>query len=136
MNKKSLFYWDGSDNLYILANFPRPAYVRLTDGTHQNTMPNGIFSAYTVAELGEMLPKSIDYKVSHKEISGYDGRRSLTYHTGRTILDDKKWYIIYKDVHKANQYPIYSAAAKNEADCRAEMLIYLVENKLLNPNTK
>lgn len=60
-------------------------------------------SAFTVAELGEMLPSSTrSYKV----------------------IDSPEWYCNYR-LKEDEQ------AADTEADARAKMLIYLLENKLL-----
>jgi len=67
-------------------------------------------SAFTVAELGKMLP------------IGY-GRESVY-----TNFYDNKWRVIYMDKgYKTDKKCI----AKTEADARAKMLIYLLENKLI-----
>ncbi len=83
------------------------------------------FSAYTVAELGEMLPRSLDYKCS--EI----GERILVLSSGKTLFKNG-WYVMYSDPHPANKNPIHSFGSENnEADARAKALIYLLENNLL-----
>lgn len=64
-----------------------------------------IASAFTVAELGEMLPHGF---WSSKSADGYDCG----------FEQDLEQYVETK---------------KTEADARAKMLIYLLENKLLTP---
>ncbi len=68
------------------------------------------YSAFTVAELGEMLPESCWSKsgetISALEISKTDG----------------KWWISYNDEF---------IQADTEANARAKMLIHLIENKLM-----
>lgn len=73
------------------------------------------YSAFTVAELGEMLPDKI------KTDSGFES--------------DMECYI--KSQKKDNEYKIYIDCTpnitiffdENEANCRAKMLIYLIENE-------
>ena len=60
------------------------------------------YSAFTVAELGELLPE----KVCWRGYSNYGG----------------KWGLEFGD---------FRAEAPSEADARAKMLIYLIENKLI-----
>lgn len=63
------------------------------------------YSAFTVAELGEMLPSSIH----HGNLQLWKTR--------------KGWTMAY--------YPHHKMTADTEADARAKMLVYLLENKLL-----
>lgn len=94
-------------------------------------MRKTIYSAFTVAELGEMLPDQFDYQTSTQEKSGYDGIRHLYFTSGRTIIEKRGWYVMYSDPHPANKVPVYAQNADTEADARAKMLIYLLENNLL-----
>lgn len=73
------------------------------------------YSAYTVAELGEMLPGNdgTHYFVTQKGVMG-----NLWYCTRKCMNGNK-------DDHKTED--------KNEANARAQMLIYLIENNLLDP---
>ena len=105
--QESHFYWCGShsnpDAPWEIHNWS----VRDKDFRFRNYQSNDPVSAYTVAELGEMLPWCID---------------------GEKLES-------YKD--SAGQYNIYCLGTeiyesdRNEAGTRAKMLIYLVENKLI-----
>lgn len=68
---------------------------------------------YKVAELGEMLPSLLDnkYFVTQKGLMG-----NLWYCSMVKTLDDESEH---------------SVESKNEADARAKMLIYLLENDLI-----
>jgi len=78
------------------------------------------YSAFTVAELGEMLPWMINndsppyYLEAHKIIQ---------------TVDIDEWEIVYA---RSNYPDLIHKRADTEADARAKMLIYLLENKLIN----
>ena len=82
-----------------------------------------LYAAFTVAELGEMLPKSLKYKFSDI------GHRDADLHTGKILGGGEGWYLQYTD--RPNNYVDCAATAPTEADTRAKMLIYLVENELV-----
>jgi hypothetical protein len=67
-------------------------------------------SAFTVAELGEMF-------------ESYCFTRRV-YSSAR----DENWLCKWQDTHGINEVDLYG---KTEADARAKMLIYLLENKLI-----
>ncbi len=81
-------------------------------------------SAFTVAELGEMLPDCIN--------------ASKLFNNGNTKLLDLNGHYI-KSQKKDDEYKIYIDCltkvvmfiSKNEANARAQMLIYLIENGLM-----
>ena len=81
-------------------------------------------SAFTVAELGEMLPD---------EYPG-DSESILMCFKVSGGKEWSKWYVRYQkdDLEET----IHTEFAGTEADARAKMLIYLLENNLLTPNTK
>lgn len=95
--QESLFHWvstNGED--YGLSQ------LRLS------SRPNGNISAYTVAELGEMLPWDMI--------------------VARNI--DKEWHYQWQaDGYTDNDARIWTD--KNEAEARAKMIIYLAENKYI-----
>lgn len=76
--------------------------------SEEGELPVGAISAFTVAELGEMLPWDIVIARN----------------------DDKEWLVTFQ----ADGLPESKSAtfiSNNEADARAKMLIYLIENKLI-----
>lgn len=72
------------------------------------------FNAYTVAELGKMLPENV---MSFKS------------------PDKKTWICRYYDYHGTFEFDTYQEIHKTEANARAKMFIYLKENNLLEDNT-
>lgn len=114
LKQESLFHWEVFDGPINSPEIVTKTYPK----TVQNNMD--YFSAFTVAELGEMLPISID----------------------GALLDTRKangWYIRYKrdnDVivpsgGKYAEAPFIGEWQETEADARGKMLIYLLENKLI-----
>lgn len=83
-----------------------------------NGMSDSWLAAFTVSELGEMLPDNL------------------------CICNEHPFLFIAKGTQEENQYTIgYSTMEKsitpfytdeNEANARAKMLIYLIENKLIS----
>lgn len=72
--------------------------------------------AYTVAELGEMLPSNISYKNENLIL------KSLKY-------EPIHWLLSYVDI-ETNEGRIHFNGY-SEADTRAKMIIYLIDNKLM-----
>lgn len=68
----------------------------------------GEYAAFTVAELGEMLPASVSFT---KEISS-----------------GKDNYVCIHWTPEVKEFAVY---ADTEADARGKMLIYLIESKLI-----
>lgn len=79
---------------------------------------NREFSAFTVAELGEMLPQEID---------DFEGDNQVWYALYSAKSPDY-WSIYYKNQDRRFRKVIN---ADTEANTRAKMLIYLLENKLI-----
>lgn len=77
-------------------------------------------SAFTVAELGELLPDAL--------IDDEDGENYWI----RIFKIASEWYVGYS--HSiSSPSNVYVEIADTEADARAKMLIYLIENKLIPP---
>jgi hypothetical protein len=79
------------------------------------------YAAFTVAELGEMLPLRIDAR------SKKDGRKHVAYY-----LDYQAGgFLLRYSYHLDTRQVLAGVSADTEADARAKMLIYLIENKLI-----
>ena len=106
IKQKSQFYWAKLSP----GNYLGKTYSLIFEDNVK--MDNIIISAFTVAELGEMLP--VDVATQKKDV----------------ITDKKKiknqWCALY--IKKDKETFEY---AQTEADARAKMLIYLTENKLI-----
>lgn len=110
--QESLFYW-GQRRNPIVAWRENPSDEYYKPDLFMNISESGlkiVASAYTVAELGEMLPRTIQNKLSVLVI----GHLS-------------EWHISYRG--EEFKYTIMNDM--NEAESRSLMLIYLLENKLM-----
>lgn len=115
VKQESLFYWWVFKNRKKVViehqlHDPQCSYQRYDYRT-----PTTSCSAFTVAELGEMLPLDV-----HDEIRGIIN----LYIFKRT---ENEWAIYYQNRDEV----VLAQIAETEADARAKMLIYLTENKLL-----
>lgn len=120
VGQKSLFYWQKYEHGWTIQPAWLPRYSK----------NSGTSSALTVAELGELLPKS--------------------YVSGQTNWDEEEkqfschWYMVYRDgrpnlngLCEMDHRPANTVFSNTEANARAKMLIYLLENDLMKiPNEK
>lgn len=79
--------------------------------------PTEYCKAFTVAEFGEMLPEWLDYKGIHYNLKI---EKKGEYWVGTYFQTE------FENVPKN----AYQNSSENEADARAKMLIYLLENNL------
>lgn len=110
IKQESLFYWaDGSIVISIdMDLLISDKKVRNSTSSHHDSDEDiyKIYSAFTVAELSEMLP--------------------IWFDSGKRENDD--WICRVMEVRKNKKHHSFG---KTEADARAKMLIYLLENKLM-----
>lgn len=117
-------YKDGTkDGEYKLTDFCRCVSNYYARGYESDIHP--MYHAYTVAELGEMLPDMFIWA---------DGSK-VQIASGKIIekIDQNKWATII--VPADPRHRLHIEKAETEADARAKMLIYLLENNLLDPKT-
>lgn len=108
---------------YEIIHNPKPRYTTADVKWNESDLRklyDTEFSAFTVAELGEMLPSSI-LNMADEEIYWIDN------------FSLKQWGIKYIKANKngVGEDTLALQSADTEADARAKMLIYLLENNLL-----
>lgn len=134
VKQKSLFQWsieykkkNGKSSTQLMGNsFGMKVFHniswRVYDWNKRET-----YSAFTVAELGEMLPARITNPVTRNmdRLCFY-----LKEHKGVNSMQDMRdgYTIEYHTLYSA---PLHRLWGNTEANARASMLIYLIENKLM-----
>ena len=108
VKQKSLFYWR--------LELPAAVEVWTVELGNEELGFHNIYSAFTVAELGEMLPKGTE-SWQHLCDKDCDPR-----YRGENI----GWYCELADKS-------HCELENTEGDARAKMLVWLLENKLLEP---
>lgn len=115
VEQKSLFVWEYyNDTCYAVKFFPFA--IVINDFTQAE-----LYSAFTVAELGEMLPDYIKRTGSQSNDQPIISQKSS--------FNSINYYYIFGEYKNGGMYPIFSDI--NEANARAKMLIYLLENELV-----
>ena len=112
----SLWHW-----VYLENEFCQDWILVQEDGSLTAVYENKNYSAFTVAELGEILPRTIQW---------HDLEHTLSY----SIDDYRHKGFLHRVHYKHGTNGISSGGLKTEADARAKMLIYLIENKLMEAN--
>lgn len=112
VKQQSLFYW-GTESTYPKGDDPVETpvlyyYEGIIEWGIEPASVDGLYAAYTVAELGVMLPDKIE---------GY------VYGFNRTI-GSGSWWIKEDD-------DIKYFTGRGEAESRAALLIHLLENKII-----
>jgi hypothetical protein len=116
VKRESLFYWHEEQG-----HKGKNDYLNAFCLINNSELPIRSFraiSAFTVAELGEMLPEVI----TDDEGTDY---RLVCY------SDDQLWYCAYRHEDVESLSTVYVEAHKTEAEARAKTLVYLLEHKLI-----
>lgn len=91
---------------------------------------DGSFAAFTVAELGEMLPAGLWDDEKYKMLTVIKGKR-----VNKSRRYEAEWAYYYCPAETgttaSDQIPKIPFYEHTEADARAKMLVYLIENKLI-----
>lgn len=117
VEQDSLFYWNGSESRGGIK-------LRLEKDISAIGWMCENYSAFTVAELGEMLPHAVLVKSGMYFLSQSQLLNGHNYNDKRLFFE-----ITYSNYEAgAITLPIQE---ETEADARAKMLIYLIENDLL-----
>lgn len=124
VKQESYFYWyvvNDGDGIPPEVVPQQKQYTKTRIGEYKDgsgKWEENYYSAYTVAELGEMLPAEIKHNGNN---FGFDCGR----------LDTGKWRMTYTNNKLQEYVEVFDEAT--EADARAKMLIYLLENNLITP---
>lgn len=121
VKQDSLFYWvKGTDGEWsIIIRKELNGTISYQKGEH--------ISAYTVAELGEILPHFIKIKGVKYQLF-----ESVSLGESDNPNSKRQWFMVYvNELDYTDNAPIPFLMHYNEADARAKMLIYLIENNLI-----
>lgn len=140
VKQKSIFYWHNLNDTYFVAQTDigedlKSIKEKIVSSDYKDD--RFLVSAFTVAELGEMLPKRLKH---HWKVGSMYKFKKGTYVDLRISCNErtKEWIVNYygdtgfdseiKDIY------FYGEIADTEANARGKMLIYLLENNLISPN--
>ncbi len=148
VRQESLFYWRlqyttsedfiggvsagkvGHFGDYRLEYLPKPRYRTADVKWNESDLAkidNTEISAFTVAELGEMLPGT-----AHPILNGYWLTKFSSSKYGNMDGNKVEYSVSYELIEENGKPSKYIHYFENtEADARAKMLVYLLENKLI-----
>jgi hypothetical protein len=110
LKQESIFYWDFY-HVSFFGDWPR-IISRNDRADRPAADADRMYAAFTVAELGEMLP-------------AYNWQYPYTF----KMSSQTEWSSVW--LSAKNQRIEKQFTANTEADARAKMLVYLLENKLM-----
>lgn len=114
MKQESYFWWRSP-----LAHYGYPDWS-LSDGELGHGSES--FSAFTVAELGKLLPSYIESKFLE------DPDKWQKIEKDENADGSVRWNVSYQDDMGKD---LFEVSDSSESDARAKMLIYLLENKII-----
>ncbi len=139
VKQESLFYWfktfmsEDDYMLHVIHHY----HLEVDRKIFFNHFPDN-YSAFTVAELGNMLPDRVDTGKNEPFNNYFISMRIGQLVINPNLNHERNHFInYYCDTQKADDYPFGQAKLvnpmydSNEANARAKMLIYLLENKLI-----
>jgi len=127
VKQESLYYWWQQCNKvhqgYEDDIYP-PEYIWVLQPYFKGlALGDNTYSAFTTSEIGEMLP---DAYISFKE--------SNIWYCTQLEEPDEEWWLDYRI--RSRSYGWRNEKADTEADARATMLIWLIENKHIEVNNE
>lgn len=123
VKQESYFWWfkKAQWNVFIIKDFYEMESIPVNASVES-------YSAFTVAELGEMLPASFKKEIGH----GYfPAHYYLESHKSAKTNKHTVSYVASGNDHPIQKHNLYKYA-DTEANARASMLIHLIENKLID----
>ena len=118
VRRESAFYWccaEQKDNRWVLLGSGREYYEKGGSWSVDDFFPESRCAAFNVAELGEMLPHHIGYEL------GPD------FYCEKVAIG---WKVYYWSIAKS-KWDGVEFLADTEANARAKMLIYLIEQGIV-----
>ena len=138
VKQESLWFWfEQGNKVHEGYENKKPEYIWVLQPYFKGMNKYCTCSAFTVAELGEMLPATIGdetWLAYFKSLNGYGGICEKIGYFKWENMPNKS--VLHKSIHtisEACQDPIDKIRYFSEANARAKMLIWLIENKHLNP---
>lgn len=127
VKQNSLFHWVKYRSTGVIMPWFRAEVI-----TESNSIEI-MCSAFTVAELGEMLPVRIEDDTWLSCTKSLNGFGEICERISYDKWEDKKNYLAVIHVHEIIGIPYtkYENQKISEADLRAKMLIYLIKNSLI-----
>jgi len=134
VKQESLFWWSKWDG----SKYPSREYCLWLHGQATTDEANDItyfsedtddISAFTVAELGEMLPTEIELE---SKLTGKKEKKGMGFLTDDIVEQVNDAYGVDKYRLFIIEIGKYQVKEKSEADARAAMIIHLIENKLID----
>jgi hypothetical protein len=131
VRQESLFYWryDPKTGDATYGPTDNLIYQRKKNGKAESMGPTSLdVSAFTVSELGDMLPVTIKM---NGETHWYECNKTRYKHRCGYIYDHEGTQG-WGELSESSGHSV--GVAETEADARAKMLIYLIENNLITLN--